>query len=233
MSSILIQANPQERKSVPSVRVDPRAIHVFESQAAFERWLSEHHASASEIYLRIYKKGSGQATVSHAEALDVALCWGWIDAIRKSYDQASFLQRFTPRRPKSIWSQINREHVARLTAAGRMTPHGQRQVEAAQADGRWAAAYAGQAKASLPDDLLRAISANARAQRTFASLNATNRFALGFRLGRIKGEAARTKRIAAFVAMLARGETFHPNGAAAKKPAKKAAAKKARTKRAG
>ena len=219
---------------MPPVIVDPRAIRAFESQAAFERWLSQHHASATEVYLRIYKKGSDQATVTHAEAIDVALCWGWIDAIRKAYDAESFLQRFTPRKPKSIWSQINREHVARLTAAGRMTPHGQRQVDAAKADGRWDAAYAGQAKASLPEDLLIAIRKSARAQRTFEGLNATNRFALGFRLGRIKGEAARVKRIEAFVAMLARGETLHPNGngAAGKKAAKKAARKPA-AKRAG
>jgi uncharacterized protein YdeI (YjbR/CyaY-like superfamily) len=212
---------------VPPVIVDPRAIRAFESSAAFERWLSQHHASASEVYLRIYKKGSDQPTVTHGEAIDVALCWGWIDAIRKAYDAESFLQRFCPRKPKSIWSQINREHVARLTAAGRMTPHGQRHIDAAKADGRWDAAYR-QSKATLPEDLLGAIRKNARAQRAFEGLNATNRFALGFRLGRIKGAEARAKRIEAFVAMLARGETLHPNGnrGAVKKAAKKAAAKK-------
>lgn len=204
---------------MPPVRVDPAAIREFKTQAAFESWLSKHHATASELYLRIYKKGSGRATVSHAEAIDVVLCWGWIDAIRKSYDEESFLQRFVPRRPKSIWSQINRDHVARLIAAGRMTPHGLKQVEAAKADGRWDAAYAGSAKATLPDDLLRAIRQDPKAQAAFEGLSAANRFAMGFRLHQIKSDAARAKRIEAFVAMLARGETLHPNGKGAVKKA--------------
>jgi uncharacterized protein YdeI (YjbR/CyaY-like superfamily) len=202
---------------VGSVQVDPDTIHEFKSPAAFEGWLSRHHTKVSEVHLRIFKKGSGQPTVSYAEALDVALCWGWIDGIRRSYDAESFLQRFTPRRPKSIWSQINRDHVARLIAAQRMTPHGMKQIEAARADGRWDAAYAGSAKAELPADLLAAISRSPKAQRAFEGLNAANRFALGFRVGRIKGEAARAKRIEAFVTMLARGETLHPNGRGAAK----------------
>jgi uncharacterized protein YdeI (YjbR/CyaY-like superfamily) len=101
-----------------------------------------NHARATELWLRIYKKGSGVSTITNAQALDVALCWGWIDGIRKAFDERSFLQRYTPRRTRSVWSQINREHIARLTAAGRMTPHGQRQVDAAKADDRWDAAYA-------------------------------------------------------------------------------------------
>lgn len=114
----------------------------FRTRRAFETWLRRNHARETEIWLRIYKKDSGVPTVTTAEALDVVLCWGWIDGIRKSFDDQSFLQRYTPRRPRSVWSQINRGHVARLTAAGRMTPHGQRQVDAAKADGRWDAAYA-------------------------------------------------------------------------------------------
>ena len=117
-------------------------IKSFRTQAAFERWLAAHHGRESELWLRIYKKDSGMRTVTYAEALDAALCWGWIDGLRKVFDDVSFLQRFSPRKPRSVWSQVNTGHVARLTAAGRMTPHGQRQVDAAKADGRWAAAYA-------------------------------------------------------------------------------------------
>ena len=119
---------------------DPSRIKCFRNEAAFERWMSGNHARAPEIWLRIFKKDSGMAGVTIAQALDVALCWGWIDGIRKRFDDSSFLQRYTPRRPKSAWSQINRGHVARLASAGRMTEHGQRQVDAAKADGRWRAA---------------------------------------------------------------------------------------------
>ena len=121
---------------------NPKKIKAFRSEAAFERWLSVKHARETELWLRIYKKASGEPTVTYAQAVDVALCWGWIDGLRKAFDDVSFLQRFTPRRAKSVWSQINRNHVAGLTKAGRMTPHGKRHVDAAKADGRWAAAYA-------------------------------------------------------------------------------------------
>jgi uncharacterized protein YdeI (YjbR/CyaY-like superfamily) len=197
---------------VAAVTPDPDKIHAFASAAAFERWLRAHHAEETEVWLKIHKKGSGLPTVTHAEALDVALCWGWIDAIRKSLDERSFLQRFTPRQPKSIWSQINRTHVARLIAAGRMQPAGQRQIEAAQGDGRWDAAYASSRSMTLPDELAQAIQANAKARATFATLSRQNVYALGFRLANLKTEAARKKRIATYVAMLARGETLHPNG---------------------
>jgi uncharacterized protein YdeI (YjbR/CyaY-like superfamily) len=151
--------------------------------------------------------------VTHKQALDVALCWGWIDGIRKGFDERSFLQRFTPRRSKSIWSQVNREHIARLTAAGRMTAHGHRHVDAAKADGRWDAAYApmrSASEASLPDDLRAAIQANARARRTFKTLGRQNLFALAFRTNNMKTPAGRAKKIAELVAMLARGETIVP-----------------------
>lgn len=127
---------------MPPVIPNPRRIRGFRSEAAFEAWLARHHDRETELWLRIYKKASGRATVTYHQALDVALCWGWIDGIRKSHDELSFLQRFTPRKPKSLWSQVNQGHVARLTKAGRMTLHGKRQVAAAKADGRWAAAYA-------------------------------------------------------------------------------------------
>ncbi len=120
---------------------EPNKIRSFVSQRAFETWLKKHHESETLLWLKIHKKDSGLPTVTYAEALDVALCWGWIDGIRKAFDERSFLQRFTPRRPKSIWSRVNCENVARLAAEGRMTPHGQRLVDAAKADGRWDAAY--------------------------------------------------------------------------------------------
>src|SRR3954466_2356787 len=168
---------------------DPAKIKSFPSEAAFAAWIKANHARETEIWLKIHKKGSGLPTVTNAEAIDVALCWGWIDGIRKSFDERSFLQRFTPRRARSIWSQINRDHVARLTAAGRMTPHGQRQVDAARADGRWDAAYApirSTSEASIPEDLRAAIEANPRARQTFETLGKMNLFALTFRTNNMK-----------------------------------------------
>jgi uncharacterized protein YdeI (YjbR/CyaY-like superfamily) len=194
---------------------DPRKIKTFRTEAAFAAWMKANHAGETEIWLKIHKKGSGLPTVTNAQALDVALCWGWIDGIRKSFDQRSFLQRYTPRRPRSIWSQINRDHVARLTAAGRMTPHGQRQVDAARADGRWDAAYAPMRsanEATIPDDLRAAIEANPRARKTFRTLGRQNLFALAFRTNTMKTPAGRANKISALVAMLARGETIVPDG---------------------
>jgi uncharacterized protein YdeI (YjbR/CyaY-like superfamily) len=196
-----------------SVVPDPKRIRTFRSEAAFEAWMRVNHSRASEVWLKIYKRGSGMRSVTLPEALDVALCWGWIDGIRKSLDDRTFLQRYSPRRPKSIWSQINRDHVARLSAAGRMTPHGQRQVDAARADGRWDAAYAPMRKAtpdSVPSDLRAAIQANARALRTFRKLGRQNLFAIAFRTNNMKTPAGRARKIAELVAMLARGETIVP-----------------------
>jgi uncharacterized protein YdeI (YjbR/CyaY-like superfamily) len=195
------------------VTPNPKKIKSFRTDAAFEAWLAKNHASETEIWLKIHKKDSGKPTVTYAQALEVALCWGWIDGLKKSFDESSFLQRFTPRKAKSIWSQVNREHVARLTLAGRMTPHGQKHVDAAKADGRWAAAYApirSASEATLPDDLRVAIEANARAHKTFKTLGRTNLFALAFRTNNMKTPAGRARKIATLVAMLARGETIVP-----------------------
>ena len=186
-----------------------RRIKAFRDQAAFAAWMAANHAREPEIWIKIHKKGSGASTVTAAQALDVALCWGWIDAIRKGLDERSFLQRYCPRTPRSTWSQINRDHVARLRAAGRMTEHGEHQVAAAQADGRWAAAYAPMRDTNhdnLPADLRAAIDANARARRAFVKLGRADLFALGFRTNQMKTPAGRAKKIAALVAMLARGE---------------------------
>jgi uncharacterized protein YdeI (YjbR/CyaY-like superfamily) len=192
---------------------DPARIKSFRTQAAFEKWMAVNHARATEIWLKIHKKASGLPSVTPAQALEVCLCWGWIDGIRKSFDDNSFLQRYTPRRARSIWSQINRDHVARLTAAGRMTPHGQRQVDAAKSDGRWDAAYAPMRSASaatIPEDLRAAIDRNPRARQTFSTLSRPNLFALAFRTDNMKTPAGRARKIAALVAMLARGETIVP-----------------------
>ena len=192
---------------------DKKKIRSFRTEAAFERWLAANHACETELWLRLYKKGSGVPSVSNAQALDVALCWGWIDGIRKAFDDSSFLQRYSPRRGRSLWSQINREHVARLTKAGRMTPHGQRHIDAAKADGRWARAYAPMrdaSQATVPADLRAAIEANPRARKTFATLGRQNLFSLTFRTNNLRTAAGRAKKIAALVAMLERGETIVP-----------------------
>ena len=199
--------------SVAPIIPNPQKIRRFRTEAAFETWIGSNHARETEVWLRIYKKGSGVTTVTIAQALDVVLCWGWIDGIRKSFDDESFLQRYTPRRPKSLWSQVNRGHVARLTAAGRMTPHGQRQVDAAKADGRWDAAYApirSLTKDSIPADLRAAIEASPRARRMFATLGRMNVFALVFRTNNMKTPAGRARKIAELVKMLERRETVIP-----------------------
>ena len=196
-----------------AINPDPDKIKSFRTEAAFQSWLRKNHARETEVWLRIYKKNSAVPSITPAEALDVVLCWGWIDGIRKSFDEASFLQRYTPRRAKSIWSQINRDHVARLTAAGRMTPQGQKQVDAAKADGRWDAAYApirSASKDSIPEDLRSAIEASPRARKTFRTLGRQNLFSLIFRTNNMKTAAGRAKKIAALVAMLERGETIFP-----------------------
>ena len=192
---------------------DPKKIKSFRNAAAFERWLSANHDRETELWLKIHKKGSGKPTVTHLEAIDVALCWGWIDGIRKAFDEHSFLQRFTPRKARSIWSQVNRDNVARLTAAGRMTPHGQKHVDAARADGRWDAAYApirSTTEDSIPADLRAAIEADPKALKTFRTLGRMNLFALAFRTNNMKTPAGRARKIAELVAMLARGETIVP-----------------------
>ena len=207
----------------------PGRIKSFASAAAFEKWLAAHHDEEPEIWIKIHKKHSGLASVTLDQALDICLCWGWIDGIRKAFDERSFLQRYTPRRQKSTWSQINRERVARLVAAGRMTPHGQRQVDAARADGRWDAAYApirATSEASVPDDLRAAILADPRAKKTYRSLNKMNLFALAYRTNAMKTSAGRARKIAALVAMLARGETIVPNPSAPRTASRRSVKKK-------
>jgi uncharacterized protein YdeI (YjbR/CyaY-like superfamily) len=195
---------------------DKKHIKSFASSDALETWMRANHDEAPELWLKIHKKGSGLPSVTAPEALDVMLCWGWIDGLRKGFDEKSFLQRYSPRRAKSIWSQINRGHVARLIAAGRMTKHGQAQIDAAKQDGRWDAAYAPIRSASadaVPKDLLKAVRANSKAREKFKGLSRANLFALTFRTNNMKTPEGRKKKIATLVAMLARGETIIPQKA--------------------
>lgn len=191
------------------VHVDPTKVREFVDMDGFYRWLAEHHDSEREVWIKIHKVKSGLPSITPEDAIRAALCWGWIDGIRKSFDEKSFLQRYSPRGAKSVWSRINIDHVARLMADGRMTEHGQKQVDAAKADGRWDRAYRAKDSA-IPDDLQAAIDAEPKARDMLGTLTAQNRFALIFRVSNLKTEAGRKKKIADIVAMLKRGETFHP-----------------------
>lgn len=194
------------------VHVDPDKVHEFVDMHGFYRWLARHHAAEREVWIKVHKVKSGLPSITPEEAIRASLCWGWIDGIRKSFDEKSFLQRYTPRTATSVWSQVNIDHVARLTADGLMTEHGLKQVEAAKADGRWGRAYRAK-DAHIPDDLKAAIDAEPKAKEMLGKLTAQNRFALIFRVTNLKTEAGRKKKIADIVAMLKRGETFHPQKA--------------------
>jgi uncharacterized protein YdeI (YjbR/CyaY-like superfamily) len=192
------------------VTVKPSKVKTFKDAGAFYAWLAKHHASEDEVWIKIHKVSSGLKSITPTEAIDVVLCWGWIDGVRKSLDETSYLQRYSPRTKKSIWSEINVKNVARLIREGRMTEHGLRQVEAAKADGRWQRAYKSGQDMKIPPDLQAAIDAEPKARAMLAKLSAQNRFALAFRVHNMKTEAGRKKKIATFVAMLKRGETIHP-----------------------
>lgn len=180
----------------------------FKDAAAFEKWLGKH-ASTAGLWLKIAKKDSGIVSITYAEALDVALCHGWIDGQKKGSDESYFLQRFTPRRPRSLWSKINIGHVERLTAAGRMRPNGLREVEAARADGRWDAAYASASSMDVPEELANALAKNRKAAAFFETLDKTNRYAFCWRVQTAKKPETRLARAEKFVAMLAKGEKLH------------------------
>jgi uncharacterized protein YdeI (YjbR/CyaY-like superfamily) len=188
---------------------DDLPIELFASPAAFEAWLGESHADSDGLWLKIAKKGSGVASVSYVEALEVALCFGWIDSQKRAFDERHFLQRFTPRRPRGRWSRINRDKAEALIAARKMRPAGLAEVEAAKADGRWEAAYAGQRTAEMPDDLKRELDRNAAAREFFAGLDSANRYAIVYRLDEAKKPETRERRLRKFVAMLERGEKIH------------------------
>jgi uncharacterized protein YdeI (YjbR/CyaY-like superfamily) len=188
-----------------------RLILPFASAELWAAWLAEHHADTPDgLWLKIAKKGTGVATVTYAEALDEALCYGWIDGQKGSFDEVWFLQRFTPRRPRSRWSQINTEKVDALVSQGRMQAAGLREIEAAKADGRWERAYEGQSRIQVPEDLQAAFDANPGAEQFFATLNSQNRYAVLYRIQDAKRPQTRADRIAKFAAMLARGEKIYP-----------------------
>lgn len=185
------------------------APSLFKNAKAFETWLKKHHASSDGLWLQIAKRGAHESSVTYAEAVEIALCWGWIDGQKKSLDDQHFLQRFTPRRARSVWSKVNVEKVAALIAAGRMQAPGLAQVEAAKADGRWARAYDGARTSVVPEDLLAALDALPQAKAFFATINASNRYAVLWRIQTAVKPETRARRIAQLVAMLARGETVH------------------------
>ena len=182
---------------------------LFKSAKAFETWLKKNHATCDGLWLKIAKRGADEPSVTYAEAVEIALCWGWIDGQKKGLDDQHFLQRFTPRRARSIWSKINVDKVAALVAAGRMQAPGHAQIEAAKADGRWAQAYDGARTSAVPADLLAALEAEPRAKAFFATINAANRYAVLWRIQTAMKAETRARRITQLVEMLARGETIH------------------------
>ncbi|MES2223203.1 MAG: YdeI/OmpD-associated family protein [Acidobacteriota bacterium] len=182
----------------------------FKTSADFRHWLEQNHAEADGIWLRISKKDSQQTSLTYAEALDQALCFGWIDGQKKPFDKLSWLQKFTPRRPKSGWSKINTQHAQRLIQAKAMTPAGMVAIEAAKADGRWETAYASQRSAVPPEDFLKELRKNKKAQAFFKTLNKANVYAIVYRLETAKKPETRDKRMKTILAMLEQGKAFHP-----------------------
>ena len=187
----------------------PRRIF-FATAAEWEAWLEHNHAQPEGVVIKIAKKDSGVESVRYPEVLESALCFGWIDGRRDALDERHFLQLFTPRRPRSRWSRINRDTVERLTAGGRMRPAGLKEVQRAKADGRWRAAYESQSRSTVPEDLQRELDARPGARAFFAALSSQNRYAILYRLQDAKRPDTRARRLAEFVAMLEAGETIHP-----------------------
>lgn len=181
----------------------------FKRQSAFATWLRKHHATASGLWIRFAKKASGIPSITYQEALDVALCYGWIDGQNRSLGDDYFVQRFTPRTRRSKWSKINCAKAESLIASGRMQPRGLAEITAARSDGRWDAAYAGPTTIGVPDDLLAALGRNKRAKAFFATLDSRNRYAILYRVQEAKKPETRARRIEKFVAMLSKRETIH------------------------
>jgi uncharacterized protein YdeI (YjbR/CyaY-like superfamily) len=185
-------------------------VMLFADPDAWSAWLDEHHATAPGVWLRLAKKGAALTSVSYVEAVEAALCYGWIDGQAKRLDEVSWVQRFTPRRSRSAWSKVNRERAEALIASGRMRPAGLAAVESARADGRWDRAYDSPAQATVPEDLQSALDRNAAARDFFSMLTGTNRFAVLYRIQTAVKPETRARRIERFVEMLARGETPYP-----------------------
>ena len=185
-------------------------ILAFPSREAWAAWLDDHHTDSAGVWLALAKKGAGEAGVSYGDAVEVALCYGWIDGQAGKLDDRFWLQRFTPRRPKSAWSRVNRDRAMALMARGEMRPAGLREVERAQADGRWKAAYEPPSTMSVPDDLQEALTKNPVAAESFAALDRTNRYAILHRIHAAKKPETRSRRIETFVTMLADGKKLYP-----------------------
>jgi uncharacterized protein YdeI (YjbR/CyaY-like superfamily) len=181
----------------------------FGTAKQWEAWLKANHAGSSGVWLQIQKKDSAKKSLTYAEALDVALCYGWIDGQKNRHDESSWLQKFTPRRPRSVWSKKNIENAERLILGGKMKPAGLVEIEAAKEDGRWKAAYDSPRTATIPEDFLKALRKNKKAEVFFKTLNKTNLFSIAYRLQTAKTSATREKRIAVILEMLAKGEKFH------------------------
>ncbi len=190
--------------------LDGQPVLRFATPDDFAAWLDAHHGSSQGIWLRIPRQGSALAGVAYGQALEVALCYGWIDAQKRSYDDASWLQRFTPRKPRSPWSRINREKAEALIAAGHMRAAGATEVERARADGRWAAAYESQSRAVVPPDVQSALDGQPEAAAFFATLNAANRYAILHRLEMARKPETRARKVRTFIEMLVKGEKLHP-----------------------
>jgi uncharacterized protein YdeI (YjbR/CyaY-like superfamily) len=184
-------------------------IITFESETEWEAWLKENHTTSQGLWLKIAKKDSGHTSVLYPEALNVALCYGWIDGQKNKFDEAFWLQKFTPRRAKSIWSRVNQDKVAALIAEGKMQEAGLKEIERAKADGRWEAAYESQSRITVPEDFQAALNENPKAQAFFDQLNSTNRYAILFRVTTAKKEDTRKKRIETLIAMLNANEKIH------------------------
>jgi uncharacterized protein YdeI (YjbR/CyaY-like superfamily) len=182
----------------------------FKTSVDFRRWLEKNHVSSDGLWLRISKKNVGGKPLTYAEALDQALCYGWIDGQKKPFDELSWLQKFTPRRSKGGWSKLNTQHVERLTEAGAMTPAGLEAVEAAKADGRWEAAYASPKNAGPPEDFLKELAKNKKAKAFFETLNKANVYSIVYRLQTAKKPETREKRMKTILAMMEQGKAFHP-----------------------
>jgi len=189
------------------LKTDP--VLEFKTAKAFETWLMKNHDKSNGLWLKLFRKDSEQKSISYAEALDVALCYGWIDGQKQAHDEQAWLQRFCPRGAKSIWSKKNTEHIERLINEGRMKPEGLEAVEKAKADGRWEKAYDSPSKMTIPEDFLKELSKNNKAEAMFKGLNKTNLFSIGFRLQTAKKQETKEKRIKEIIEMLAKGEKFH------------------------
>ncbi|MHB1926708.1 MAG: YdeI/OmpD-associated family protein [Leptospirillum sp.] len=203
-------ATPKDETKTKADQDKERQIMSFESAKDWERWLARNHELSSGIWLQIQKKDSGRQSLSYAEALDVALCYGWIDGQKKPNDDRSWHQKFTRRVPKSGWSKKNTEHVERLTKAGKMKPAGLAAVEAAKKDGLWKSAYDSQGNSKIPEDFLNALGRDKKAEAFFNSLNKANLYSIAYRLQTAKNPETRERRMRVILEMMAEGKKFHP-----------------------